>query len=378
MKINLHDASFNLHFAPLTLLKPMGKLWMGHFTFEQRWKMYFPNAEIGFVTVDYLTESFPALPTADWEVDTRVIPSENLIQFVRENGPGKYFWNNRWLLTAGNGSDTYQVPFTPLIINQRWDLFKLNPLLLSMDFGLHSKVKVGTSMSKTNTLIGEPSELFIHPSAKVEAAVLNVTEGPIYIDENAEIMEGSLLRGPLYIGAKSSVKMGAKLYGGSTFAPQVKVGGEVSNSVIQPYSNKGHDGFLGNALIGAWCNLGADTNTSNLKNNYSTIKTYDYQEKKEIQTAEQFMGLTMGDHSKCGINTMFNTATVVGVSCNVFGGTFPKKHISSFSWGGDNWTVFEFEKAVQSANAMMQRRNLQLSEQEVRVMRHVYDRRSEE
>jgi UDP-N-acetylglucosamine diphosphorylase/glucosamine-1-phosphate N-acetyltransferase len=214
--------------------------------------------------------------------------------------------------------------------------------------------------------------IFIEEGAIVEAAILNTPSGPIYIGKDAEIMEGSIVRGPLAMCEHSALKLGAKVYGPTTLGPHCKVGGEVNNVVFQAYSNKGHDGFLGNALIGEWCNLGADTNTSNLKNNYGTISTYSYEEKGEIETETQFMGVCMGDHSKCGINTMFNTATVVGVSSNIYGAGFPAKFIPSFSWGGaDEIVPFRFEKAIEYANNMMHRRGLQLSESEIAILRHI-------
>jgi UDP-N-acetylglucosamine diphosphorylase/glucosamine-1-phosphate N-acetyltransferase len=204
----------------------------------------------------------------------------------------------------------------------------------------------------------------------VEASILNTSTGPIYIGKDAEIMEGSVVRGPLAMCEHSALKLGTKVYGASTLGPHCKVGGEINNVVMQAYSNKGHEGFLGNSVIGEWCNLGADTNTSNLKNNYGAVSTYSYETKKEEKTNLQFMGLTMGDHSKCGINTMFNTATVVGVSCNIYGGDFPAKFIPSFSWGGSAGLVpFKFDKAVEYANNMMNRRGLALSNEEVEILR---------
>ena len=214
--------------------------------------------------------------------------------------------------------------------------------------------------------------IFLEEGAIVEAAILNVTKGPIYIGKNAEIMEGSVVRGPFAMLDSSVLKIGAKIYGPTTLGPYCKVGGEVNNCVFQAYANKGHDGFLGNSLIGAWCNIGADSNTSNLKNNYSNVRTYSYQEKGLVQTDVQFMGLVMGDHSKCGINTMFNTASVVGVSCNVFGSGFPDKYLPSFSWGnaGDR---FDLEKALIGINNMMDRRGLQLSDGERQILRYIFD-----
>jgi len=214
--------------------------------------------------------------------------------------------------------------------------------------------------------------LFIEKGAIVEGSILNTKDGPIYIGKNAEIMEGSMIRGGLALCESSTIKMGAKIYGATTIGPHCKVGGEVNNVVFQEYSNKGHDGFLGNSIIGAWCNLGADTNTSNLKNNYSNVKTYSYIEEKEIQTELKFIGLSMGDYSKCAINTMFNTASVVGVACNIFTDGFPNKHISSFSWiNGNKIAAYDLLKAYNDANNMMNRRDQSLSDADKKILAHL-------
>jgi UDP-N-acetylglucosamine diphosphorylase/glucosamine-1-phosphate N-acetyltransferase len=197
---------------------------------------------------------------------------------------------------------------------------------------------------------------------------LNTNEGPIYIGKNAEVMEGALLRGPLAFCDGAVVKMGAKIYGATTIGPECRIGGEVSNSIFQGYSNKGHEGFIGSALIGEWCNLGADTNCSNLKNNYGKVSTYCYEQKQQIQTNELFMGLTMGDHSKSAINVQFNTASVVGVSSNVFCTHFPEKHISSFQWVSDVQTEpYQLDKAIEAASAMMARRKVIFSPEELQI-----------
>ncbi len=205
----------------------------------------------------------------------------------------------------------------------------------------------------------------------MEAAVLNSSEGSIYIAKDAEIMEGSLIRGPFALCEHATLKMGAKIYGGTTIGPHSKVGGEVSNSVIQGFSNKGHDGFLGNSVIGEWCNLGADTNNSNLKNNYGEVSLWSYQTNKLEPTGLQFCGLIMGDHSKCGINTMFNTGTVVGVSVNIFGGGFQQKFIPSFSWGEN--ATFQLEKAFDVAEKVMERRKITLSEVDKDILTAIFE-----
>jgi UDP-N-acetylglucosamine diphosphorylase/glucosamine-1-phosphate N-acetyltransferase len=244
-----------------------------------------------------------------------------------------------------------------IILENRWDLYKKNDAILRQDFQIYTTNKTSTALSSTNLLIGSKQELFIQEGAQIEGATLNTSQGPIYIGKNVEIMEGSMLRGPLAILDGAVVKMGAKIYGATTIGPACRIGGEVSNSIFQAFSNKGHDGFLGNALIGEWCNLGADTNCSNLKNNYSKVSTYSYEQQQQISSSEIFMGLTMGDHSKTAINVQFNTASVVGVSSNIFCSKFPQKFIPSFQWVSDEQTsTFLLDKAIEAASAMMARR----------------------
>lgn len=225
-----------------------------------------------------------------------------------------------------------------------------------------------------HTAVYRPEQVYVHPSAIVRAAVLDASEGPVWIGESVEIMAGSMIKGPVAIGEHSSIKMGAKIYGDSTVGPYCKVGGEVSNSVIHSYSNKGHDGFMGNSVIGRWCNWGADTNNSNLKNNYEQVKLWDIATGTFRNTGLTFCGLIMGDHSKCGINTMFNTGTVVGVGANIFGGGFVRQFIPSFGWGGtQGMETFRFDKFAQTAEKVMQRRGLSLSDEERDLLQHIYE-----
>ena len=377
MKINLNDNGLHLRFAPLSLTRPIGNLRMGIFTNDERWRAYLAafnvgsTVELGYSTEKYLQGKFPKVENAI-EVNATLIPNEEVVAAVLQlEEDSTLLVGNTWIAKSGAG--TKKITFMgaePIGLEHRWDLFQKNEAVLVQDFQLITANRISEKLSKTNTLIGNSSLLFIEPGAKVEASILNTSTGPIYIGKDAEIMEGSVVRGPLAMCEHSALKLGTKVYGASTLGPHCKVGGEINNVVMQAYSNKGHEGFLGNSVIGEWCNLGADTNTSNLKNNYGAVSTYSYETKKEEKTNVQFMGLTMGDHSKCGINTMFNTATVVGVSCNIYGGDFPAKFIPSFSWGGSAGLVpFKFDKAVEYANNMMNRRGLALSEEEVEILR---------
>lgn len=372
MKIQLHDNGKHLDFAPLTLTRPIGDLRMGILTNVERWKLLLPNAEIGFATEDYLLGKFPE--NGGVNVNACVIANADLVKAVLALEPGQGLVDGDvWV--AGNPDAIDMVGYVGeklVILEHRWDLYQKNNVVLKNDFELITKGKMVRQLSSSNTIIGDPNQIFIEKGAVVEACILNTTNGPIYVGVDAEIMEGSIVRGPVALCEHAALKMGAKVYGATTLGPHCKVGGEVNNVIFQAFSNKGHDGFLGNSVVGEWCNLGADTNSSNLKNNYGAVKTYNYKTSKIEQTSVQFMGLMMGDHSKCGINTMFNTATVVGVSANVFGADFPPKYVPSFSWGTDG-TRYNFDQALQSANNMMERRGKRLSTDEIAILKHIAD-----
>ena len=375
MKIQLSDNSLHLNFAPLSLTRPIGDIRIGGLTNAERWKVLIPNAIISFETESYLSAKY-TVDKGDIIVNACVLPNQSLAIAIQNlNNNEQLVLNGKWIAKCGTGDTNINYVGESIeFIEQRWEIFKKNNWAIKNDFEILTNNKTSVQLSSTNTIIGDPALVFMEAGAKVEASILNTTEGPIYLSKNAEIMEGSCVRGPFFMAESSAVKMGSKIYGPTTLGPHCKVGGEVNNSVFQGYSNKGHDGFIGNSVIGEWCNLGADTNCSNLKNNYGSVKTYSYTEKKQVQTDIQFMGLMMGDHSKCGINTMFNTASVVGVSSNVFGADFPAKFITDFSWG-DNSTNFELEKAIESANNMMARRGEKLSQGEISIFKHLFEKK---
>lgn len=366
MNIILHDNGLHLRFAPLTFTRPVGDLRMGILTNKERWEHWIPEACVSFQTEAYLEKKFPRKGgDIEIEVNGAIIPNEALaaaIILLEDNQV--IVSEDTWL--ARRGAATERIVWKeqhPIELKHRWDIYQLNDEVLVADFFLLTGGRKSEELSQSNTVIGDSDLIFLEEGVTVEGAFLNTTAGPIYLAKDAEIMEGSMIRGPFSLGEHAAVKMGSKIYGATTIGPFCKVGGEISNCVFQAYSNKGHDGFLGNSLVGEWCNFGADSNTSNLKNNYSLVRSWSYEKGCEIETGLQFMGVCMGDHSKCAINTMFNTATVVGVSCNIFGGGFPKKFIPSFSWGAVNGTEpFELKKAKEAANAMMNRRGLELSE----------------
>lgn len=373
MKLVLSDNGLHKRFAPLTLTRPVGDLRIGILTNTERWRLL-ANTEVYYETETYLQGKFAISEYCDITINAALIPSREIgevILSLPDNSVLKY--ESTELARKGNGINQVNwMGEQPVIISQRWHLYQFNEIALKQDFQLLTNNRISQPLSATNTVIGDPSQIFLEKGAVVEASILNTKSGPIYVGKDAEIMEGCSVRGGLALGEHAALKMGTKVYGAVTLGPHCKVGGEVSNVVFQAYSNKGHDGFLGNALIGEWCNLGADTNTSNLKNNYGNVSTYSYEAEAEVKTDVQFMGVCMGDHSKCGINTMFNTATVVGVSCNVFGAEFPNKFVPSFSWGGQNPVSFKFDKAVEYANNMMSRRGLELTKEEIEILRKIH------
>lgn len=374
MNLLLADNGKHLEFAPLTLLKPVAKLLVGAFIIEDRWKALFPEVQISYETEDYLSKKYPAA-SFEVRIAANVIPDLNFATFIKSNWGKTIFYEGLEIVRFSSNSERIDYEGNLIVLEKRWDLFKKNAPILENDLAIYQSKTVSEKLPAYVTVIGDESKVYLSKGAKVLPAVLNTNDGPIILDEDAEIMEGSMVRGGLYLGPHAALKMGTKMYGATSIGAYSKVGGEVGNSIVQPYSNKGHDGYIGNALIGEWCNLGADTNSSNLKNNYSPIRTYNYAKAGEEQTQEQFMGLTMGDHSKCGINTMFNTATVIGISSNIYGGDFPQKFIPSFQWGGAEFVPFKFDKAVEVANAMMVRRGKKLEADDLEMLRYLYDKK---
>lgn len=377
MKLVLSDNGLHKRFAPLTLTRPVGDLRIGILTNTERWKLL-ANADVYYETEAYLYGKFAISQYCDITINAALIPSREIAEAILSLPDNSVLnYESTELARKGNGTNPVNwMGRQPVIISQRWHLYQFNEIALKQDFQLLTNNRFSQPLSATNTVIGDPSQIFLEEGAVVEASILNTKSGPIYIGKDAEIMEGCSVRGGLALCEHAALKMGAKVYGAVTLGPHCKVGGEVSNVIFQAYSNKGHDGFLGNALIGEWCNLGADTNTSNLKNNYGNVSTYSYEAEAEVKTDVQFMGVCMGDHSKCGINTMFNTATVVGVSCNVFGAEFPDKFVPSFSWGGQSPVPFQFDKAVEYANNMMRRRGLELTKEEIEILHEIHSQKT--
>ena len=368
MKLLLSDNQMHLRFAPLTLTRPIAELRTGFFTNTERWKQLLMEVEIGFETESYLAKKFPAI-SGIW-INALCIPTPALAKAIQalKSGQALYYKDT---LIAYLHDQIERIDFMDsalIILKNRWDLYLKNEAIIKQDFLSYTQGKTSAKLSESNRLIGPIDQLFIEEGARVEGAMFNTCSGPIYIGKDAEVMEGSMLRGPLALCPGAVLKMGTKIYGATTIGPECRIGGEVSNSIFQGFSNKGHDGFLGNALIGEWCNLGADTNCSNLKNNYGKVSTYSYETQNQELTNELFMGLTMGDHSKSAINVQFNTASVVGVSSNLFCSGFPDKFTPSFSWISDeSKESYQLDKAIEAATAMMARRNVIFSSEDRQI-----------
>lgn len=369
---------------PLTYTKPVSEIRIGILTISEKWKKYL-NAKVSFQTQPYLSVKYKANLESDTVfINGKICPTLELVNQIRaldintglKNGSTliAYRSNTATTLNINEAIEKVQDTTTDYIsVDNVWDIFSKNGDAIKQDFELLIKDKTSLTLSKTNTVIGDVKDIFLEEGAVVEAAILNTKAGPIYICKDAEIMEGSVVRGPFALGEHSALKLCAKIYGPTTIGPHCKVGGEVNNSVIFGFSNKAHDGFLGNSVVGEWCNLGADTNNSNLKNNYGNVKLFNYAQEKMIDTGLQFCGLIMGDHSKCGINTMFNTGTVVGVGANIFGGGFPSTHIASFSWGGaESMEEYKFDKMIETANRVYARRSLTMSNEELQILETVF------
>ena len=373
MNIGLKDSLETWeNLLPLTFNKSVADMRIGILTIAEKWSKHL-NTSVSIQYVNAYLGDTTSL--AEIIIDSSVLPTEvlaNAILALKENE-----------VLAQNGFEiaSNALQSNPKIIEYSgdlsriefpWDIFTKNDAELRKDFDLLTKGKISQPIDASNKVIG--SQIFVEEGAKIQCAILNTETGPIYIDKNAEIMEGSIIRGPFYLGEHATLKLGTKIYGATTIGKECKVGGEVSNSVIFGYSNKAHDGFIGNTVIGEWCNLGADTNCSNLKNNYSLVDIYNYRQEKMMSTGQQFCGLIMGDYSKTGINTMLNTGTVVGICSNIFGAGFPSKHIPSFSWCSiDNTEIYQLEKGIETIERMKARRGLKLEERERQILKFLFD-----
>jgi len=383
MNYILFDGPFRNNLLPFTYTRPVADIRIGILTIREKWEAY-----LGFttttITEDYLSEKYPMVEMdQNVMINASFLPNTELAEMVKSLEENQAIFKGENVI-AFFAKDTQEdidfdhyeaIEFNDDLIKleHTWDIFRKNGDALIEDFELITRGRKSQTIPSSNRII-DAGNVFIEEGAKFEYTILNASTGPIYIGKDSEIMEGSIIRGPFALGEGSTIKMGAKIYGPTTVGPYCKVGGEVTNSVLFAYSNKAHEGYLGNSVLGEWCNIGADTNTSNLKNDYSQVRLWNYPSESFVKTGLQFCGLVMGDHSKCGINTMFNTGTVVGVNSNIFGSGFPRNFIPSFTWGGHGgFSTYMPAKAFEVAKEVMARRDVEFSQQDADILEQVFE-----
>lgn len=383
MNYILFDGENRNHLLPFTYTRPVADIRIGILTIREKWERFL-NTTTTSVTEDYLSDKFPMVELEEnIMLNASYCPNNVLVEMVINLKENQAIFKDEDVIAFYTKDSQEEINLETyealeyndevLTVKNTWDIFSKNDVAIKADFKFLTQDRESQPISESNNIIA-PENIFIEEGAKVEFATLNASSGPIYIGKDAEIMEGSLVRGPLALCNNAVLKLGAKIYGATTVGPYSKVGGEVNNSILMGYSNKGHDGFLGNSVLGEWCNLGADTNNSNLKNNYVEVKLWDYDMGRFAKTGLQFCGLIMGDHSKTGINTMFNTGTVVGVNANVFGSGFPRNFVPSYSWGGaSGFTTYKTNKAFEVAKVVMARRQVEFTEQDKAILTHVFE-----
>lgn len=369
---------------PLTFTRSVSQIRIGILTIEEKWMKYFPDVSVSFSVQPHLAALFPFRDSDEsLYVRSSVLPDEHLLKALSSLNAGQSLYSGtEWVAFKGNShgwkkhheAEKLSLHMPVKMVSKVYDIFKNNGEAISDDFKLLTNRRQSAPLSKSVTVIGDANLVFLEEGAVAEACIINTKGGPVYLGKESEMMEGGVVRGPFALCEHSVLKLSAKIYGPTTIGPHSKVGGEVNNSVIFGYSNKAHDGFLGNSVIGEWCNLGADTNNSNLKNNYANVKLYNYSENRPLDTGLQFCGLIMGDYSKSGINTMFNTGTVVGVGANIFGGGFPPTHLPSFTWGGsESLEVYRLEKLFETSEKVFERRGLVFGNREKEMLKGVFE-----
>lgn len=383
MNYILFDGTVREALLPFTFTRPVAEIRIGILTIREKWEKY-----LGYTTTtlteEYLSEKYPMVELENnVMINASFLPNAILSEMVKNLETNQAIFKGDEVIAFYINETQEEVDFDTyeiieysedcLTLEHTWDIFAKNDAALREDFELITEGRTSQPIPKSVNVIA-PENIFIEEGAKLEFVTLNASTGPIYIGKNSEIMEGSVIRGPFALCESGRVKLASKVYGATTVGPHSVIGGEVNNSVLFSYSNKGHDGFLGNSVLGEWCNIGADSNNSNLKNNYEPVKLWSYETENFAKTGLQFCGLMMGDHSKCGINTMFNTGTVVGVSTNIFGAGFPRNFVPSFSWGGaSGFSTYLTSKAFQTAKIVMARRNVDFTEDDAKILEHVFE-----
>ena len=382
MNYILFDGTVRNALLPFTFTRPVADIRIGILTIREKWEKHLGSTTTT-VTEEYLSEKYPMVEMEEnVMINASFLPNDVLVEMVKNLESNQAIFKDDEVI-AFYAQENQEVDFNTfeiidytndcLRIEHTWDIFAKNDAALREDFELITEDRKSQPIPKSVNVLNLEN-IFIEEGAKLEFVTLNASTGPIYIGKNSEIMEGSVIRGPFALCEEAQVKLATKVYGATTVGPHCRIGGEVNNSVLMAYSNKGHDGFLGNSVLGEWCNIGADSNNSNLKNNYEEVKLWSYETENFAKTGLQFCGLMMGDHSKCGINTMFNTGTVVGVSTNIFGSGFPRNFVPSFSWGGaSGFTTYLTSKAFQTAKIVMSRRYVNFTEQDAKILEHVFE-----
>jgi len=383
MNYILFDGTVRNALLPFTFTRPVADIRIGILTIREKWEKYLGTTTTS-LTEEYLMEKFPMVEMEqNIMINASFLPNPILVDMVQNLNTKEAILFGEEIIAFYTNDTQDEVDFDEyelieyegevLRIENTWDIFAKNDAAIREDFELLTEDRFSQPIPKSINVIA-PENIFIEEGAKLEFVTLNASTGPIYIGKNAEIMEGSVIRGPFALCEEAQVKLGTKVYGATTVGPHCRIGGEVNNSVLFGYSNKGHDGFLGNSVLGEWCNIGADSNNSNLKNNYEEVRLWSYETEGFAKTGLQFCGLMMGDHSKCGINTMFNTGTVVGVSTNIFGSGFPRNFVPSFSWGGaSGFTTYITKKAFDTAKIVMSRRHVEFTEEDTKILEHVFE-----
>ena len=383
MNYILFDGAVRNSLLPFTFTRPVADIRIGILTIREKWEKHLGYTTTT-ITEDYLSEKFPMVEMEENVlINASFLPNTELVGLIQGLKENEAIFKGEEVVAFYTKDTQEKVDFSNyghivfdgdiLRIEHTWDIFSKNGEALQADFDLLTSGRKSAPISKTNSVI-HPENIFLEEGASVEHSILNATEGPIYLGKDSEVWEGNLIRGAFALCEKAVVKMGAKIYGPTTIGPYSKVCGEINNSVIFSYSSKGHEGYLGNAVLGEWCNIGADSNNSNLKNNYAQVRMWDYATEKFEHTGLQFCGLMMGDHSKTAINTMFNTGTVIGVNCNIYVPGFPRNFIPSFSWGGaSGFSTYMPKKAFEAAKVMMARRGVEFDQKEADILNHVFD-----
>ncbi len=383
MNYILFDGSHRTTLLPLTYTKPVADLRIGILTIREKWEKYL-NSTTTTITEDYLADKFPMVEMENNVlINASFLPCESLIKIIKNLKKDQAIFKDKEIIAFYSTDTQEEVNFEDydiinyndelIQIKNTWDIFRFNGEALQADFDVITKGRKSAPIPDSVHCINK-DQIFLEDDVEIEIGVLNASKGPIYLGKNTLIMEGSMIRGPFAILEHGVVKMGSKVYGPTTVGPKSKIGGEVNNVIMSGYCSKGHEGYLGNAVIGEWCNLGADTNNSNLKNTYAEVKMWTYDKERFVKTGMQFCGLIMGDHSKSAINTMFNTGTVVGVSSNIYGSNFPRNFIPSFTWGGAaGLTTYNIDKAKTTASIVMARKNEDFTDKDQKILDHVFE-----